>query len=413
MPAVVLRLFWGPGFAVPSKSILKQLAPLRDPMADQYSGEWVDDLGEMEAIRDGLQADHRMALKEGASAGHRPLFLMSVLQHFRDVQVGQPAYPRINGTYVDCTFGRGGHSRALLRDLTESSTLYALDVDQKAIDVAKRLARRDPRLKVHKASFAQLGAVLGDVRVQGVLINGGFTTDSKLDATRGIKRGPLDLRYDREAGMPCSEWLNTVSFEELSLLLRDTLRFSYVMCDRIAFELLSEHRRVGGLTTIKQVLTLTQRMLPPKDGDRDGGSTSLVLAALRRIINNETEDTAQALRAALDSLVIGGRCLVICQGPFDRSVVSDVLSEYDEPPDNTAVDADDEMLSKLYPLAGTRLPYSAKLVCRPLALTHREQLDNPDATNGVRMLVIEKQKRTLRVAKRKKSAKEGDRKSVV
>ena len=107
----------------------------------------------------------RMALKEGASAGHRPLFLMSVLQHFRDVQVGQPAYPRINGTYVDCTFGRGGHSRALLRDLTESSTLYALDVDQKAIDVAKRLARRDPRLKVHKASFAQLGAVLGDVRV--------------------------------------------------------------------------------------------------------------------------------------------------------------------------------------------------------------------------------------------------------
>ena len=108
----------------------------------------------------------RMALDEGASAGHRPLFLMSVLQHFRDVQVGpKPAYPRINGTYVDCTFGRGGHSRALLRDLTESSTLYALDVDRQAINVAKRLARRDPRLKVQKASFARLRAVLGDVRV--------------------------------------------------------------------------------------------------------------------------------------------------------------------------------------------------------------------------------------------------------
>ncbi|CAE7803865.1 unnamed protein product [Symbiodinium sp. CCMP2456] len=368
-------------FAVPSKSILKQLAPLRDPMADQYSGEWVDDLGEMEAIRDGLQADHRMALNEGASAGHRPLFLMSVLQHFRDVQVGQPAYPRINGTYVDCTFGRGGHSRALLRDLTESSTLYALDVDRQAIGVARRLARRDPRLKVHKASFAQLAAVLGDVRVQGVLINGGFTTDSKLDATRGIKRGPLDLRYDREAGMPCSEWLNTVSFEELSLLLRDTIRFSEVMCDRIAFELLSEHRRVGGLTTINQVLTLTQRLLLPKDGrDRDAGSISVVLAGLRRIINNETEDTAQALRAALDSLVIGGRCLVICQGFFDRSVVNGVLSEYDEPPDNTAVDADDETLSKLYPLAG---------------LMAGLRLDNPDATSAARMMVIEKQKRTL------------------
>ncbi|CAE7820093.1 spn-E [Symbiodinium sp. CCMP2592] len=371
--SITLPHAWG--FAVPPKSILKQLAPLRDPTADQYSGEWVDDLGEMEAIREGLQADHRMALDEGASAGHRPLFLMSVLQHFRDVQLGpKPAYPRINGTYVDCTFGRGGHSRALLRDLTESSTLYALDVDRQAINVAKRLARRDPRLKVQKASFAQLRAVLGDVRVQGVLINGGFTTDSKLDATRGIKRGPLDLRYDREAGVPCSEWLNTVSVEELSLLLRENIRFSDVMCDRIAFELLSEHRRVGGLTTINQVLALTQRLLPPKDArDRDAGSISLVLAGLRRIINNETEDTAQALRAALDSLVIGGRCLVICQGLYDRNVVNRVLYEYDEPPDNTAVDADDEMLSKLYPLAGTRFPYSAKMICRPLALTQREQ----------------------------------------
>ena len=107
----------------------------------------------------------RAALDEGAAAGHRPLFLMSVLQLFRDVQVGTPAYPAINGTYVDCTFGRGGHSRALLRDLTQTSRLYALDVDRQAIKVARRVAKMDPRLIVHKTSYAQLGSVLGGVQV--------------------------------------------------------------------------------------------------------------------------------------------------------------------------------------------------------------------------------------------------------
>ena len=154
-----------------------------------------------------------MVLQEGAVAGHQPLFMVPILHHFRAVT---SLSERSNGTFVDCTFGRGGHSRILLKHLSGLSRLFAMDVDSKAFDVAQDLAKTDSRLQVFKMSYANLSSILKDIEVDGVLINGGITTDSKLDPERGIRRGPLDLRYD-----------NQVRFEVCSAGLASTLHPPY------------------------------------------------------------------------------------------------------------------------------------------------------------------------------------------
>ena len=139
-------------------------------------------------------------MEEGATAGHRPLFMLPILHHFRAAS-SPPSPTTINGTFVDCTFGRGGHARTLLKHFSSASKLIALDVDQQAVDVASKMAASDKRMIVFKKSYGDLKSILGQTEVNGVLINSGITTDAKNDERRGIRKGPLDLRYDLQAAL--------------------------------------------------------------------------------------------------------------------------------------------------------------------------------------------------------------------
>src|SRR2546423_6760379 len=121
---------------------------------------------------------------------------------------------RPDGTYVDGTFGRGGHSRAILERLGPAGRLVALDRDPDAIAAARSSAAiDDPRFSIHHARFGELADVLAAARIariDGLLLDLGVSSPQIDDATRGFSfrnDGPLDMRMDTTRGPTAAEWL--------------------------------------------------------------------------------------------------------------------------------------------------------------------------------------------------------------
>ena len=118
------------------------------------------------------------------------------------------------GVYVDGTFGRGGHSRAILEKLGPAGRLVVIDRDPQAIAVAEKLAAEDSRVTVIRGSFGEIGRCLEahglSGKVDGVLVDLGVSSPQLDDAERGfsfMRDGPLDMRMDPDAGMSAEEWL--------------------------------------------------------------------------------------------------------------------------------------------------------------------------------------------------------------
>src|SRR6185369_7819871 len=126
---------------------------------------------------------------------------------------------RANGIYVDATFGRGGHSRAILERLGPAGRLIALDRDPQAIDAAREI--RDPRFSIVHAPFSELARVLdslGVPAVQGVLADLGVSSPQLEDPARGFSfraDGPLDMRMDPTRGVSAADWLATATEQQI------------------------------------------------------------------------------------------------------------------------------------------------------------------------------------------------------
>ena len=148
---------------------------------------------------------------------HQPVLLDEVL-------AGLSIRP--DGLYLDATFGRGGHSRAILDRLGNDGRLYVLDRDPQAVAVALELAGRDPRLAVRQANFADLRACASDWallgRVDGLLLDLGVSSPQLDDAGRGfgfLRDGPLDMRMDPHTGASAAQWLARADEGEIADVL--------------------------------------------------------------------------------------------------------------------------------------------------------------------------------------------------
>jgi 16S rRNA (cytosine1402-N4)-methyltransferase len=127
------------------------------------------------------------------------------------------------GFYIDATFGRGGHSRAILNGLGVEGHLLALDRDPEAIEAAQQLAAQDLRLAVGRTRFGQMEDVIAAQQLQGkvngVLFDLGVSSPQLDDAERGfsfMRDGPLDMRMDSDNGQSAAEWVNTATQEEIA-----------------------------------------------------------------------------------------------------------------------------------------------------------------------------------------------------
>ena len=214
------------------------------------------------------------------------------------------------GIYVDATFGRGGHSREILRRLGPRGQLIALDRDPAAIAAGTAIA--DPRLTLRHAWFGETGAVLDELgikAVDGVLMDIGVSSPQLDEAARGFSfrfDAPLDMRMDTTQGETAAEWLARASQREIGEVLKGYGEERFA--NAIAKALVAA-RGECGISTTRQLAALVEKAVPTREPGQHPATRSF--QALRIFINRELEELALTLPQVVDRLAPGGRLAVI------------------------------------------------------------------------------------------------------
>ena len=235
---------------------------------------------------------------------HRPVLLDAVLSGLQIVS---------DGFYIDATYGRGGHSGAILKRLAPAGRLLAFDMDTEACADARERFGHDSRFEIRHGSFtriAELSEVGMTVQPAGICFDLGVSSPQLEDARRGFSfmhNGPLDMRMDTTAGMDAATWLNTASEKEIELVLREygEERRAAKIARTIANAASSGH----SLRTTRELANLVASV-PGIRGTGKNPATRTFLA-IRLYLNRELEDLRKALVAALGVLRCGGRLVVI------------------------------------------------------------------------------------------------------
>ena len=217
-----------------------------------------------------------------------------------------------DGIYLDATFGRGGHSRAILAQLNAQGKLYALDRDPTAIAAAEAL-RDDPRFTIIHTPFSRLEDVLDAQQLRGkldgILFDLGVSSPQLDDADRGfsfMREGPLDMRMDTSCGLTAADFLNTASADEIAFVLREygEERFAWRIAQAIV-----QQRDEHPLQTTRELATLIDKAVPFKDKHKHPATRSF--QGIRIHINGELDEIETALTAAVSGLKPAGRLAVI------------------------------------------------------------------------------------------------------
>jgi 16S rRNA (cytosine1402-N4)-methyltransferase len=227
---------------------------------------------------------------------------------------------RPSGTYVDCTFGRGGHARALLGRLDAAGRLIALDQDLAAVDAGKDII--DERFTIVHASFAHLGEVLaarGIGAVDGVLLDLGMSSPQLEDAERGFsfrRLGPLDMRMDRSRGETAAEWLAHASEREIREVIGryGEERFA----KQIAAAIVAARAREP-IASTQQLASLVAATVRTREIGQDPATRTF--QALRIHVNQELAQLSLVLPQAVDALGSGGRLVVISFHSLEDRIV--------------------------------------------------------------------------------------------
>jgi 16S rRNA (cytosine1402-N4)-methyltransferase len=228
-----------------------------------------------------------------------------------------------NGWYVDGTFGRGGHSSAILKLLGTEGRLLAIDRDPQASAELDETLLNDSRFELIQGEFAELEnyaierKCLG--KVAGLLLDLGVSSPQLDEAARGFSfqsDGPLDMRMDPGSGISAAEWLEQADEKDLKKVLAQLGEERFA--GRIARAIVSA-RAVNPIRTTKALADIVKVAVPSR-GQRKHPATK-TFQAIRIFVNKELEQLDQALAASLDLLRPGGRlCVISFHSLEDRRV---------------------------------------------------------------------------------------------
>jgi 16S rRNA (cytosine1402-N4)-methyltransferase len=232
---------------------------------------------------------------------------------------------RTAGTYIDGTFGRGGHSRLILSRLGDTGRLFAFDKDPQAIATAQQIA--DPRFAIVHDSFATMGTALaarGLNQVDGILLDLGISSPQVDDAARGFsfrQDGPLDMRMDTTRGVSAAEWLATVPEQQLEKVIRDygEERFAFQIAKAIV-----ARRAVEPISGTRQLAGIVANAVKTREKGKDPATRTF--QAIRIFVNQELEDLEAGLSAAFDMLAPGARLAVISFHSLEDRMVKQFLA---------------------------------------------------------------------------------------
>lgn len=235
------------------------------------------------------------------------------------------------GTYIDATFGRGGHTRALLDQLGDDARVIALDQDPEAITSAAAFAD-DPRFQIIHTPFSNLQQVLDELQlnqqVTGILFDLGVSSPQLDDAERGfsfMRDGPLDMRMNTSSGETAAEWLNCAAKDDISRVLWEygEERFARRIASAIVMD-----REKKPFTRTKELAEMIARVSPVKEKHKHPATRTF--QAIRIHINRELEQIEQALDASLSGLKEDGRLVVISFHSLEDRLVKRFIRKHSE-----------------------------------------------------------------------------------
>ena len=229
-----------------------------------------------------------------------------------------------NQTYVDATFGRGGHSRLILSRLDAAGRLIAFDKDPEAVATAKTLD--DPRFSIRHQGFAHLGE-LPSASVAGILMDLGVSSPQIDQPERGFSfrnDGPLDMRMDTTRGQSVAQWLETADQSTIAEVIRDygEERFALPIAKAIVASRQAGRLPASTLGLAEIVAGAVKTREPGKD------PATRTFQAFRIFINGELEELHQALEASLDVLQPGGRLVVISFHSLEDRIVKQFIAKH-------------------------------------------------------------------------------------
>ncbi len=266
---------------------------------------------------------------------------------------------RRDGRFVDCTFGRGGHSRRILERLSPDGRLLAFDRDPDAVAAAAEVD--DARFAIVHDRFtalAERAAAHGWPHVDGILFDLGISSPQIDDAARGFSfrhDGPLDMRMDPERGPSAADWLNSAPIDDLERVIRDhgEERFAFQIAKAIA-----ARRAERPLSRTREFADLVAAAIPHhgrKGSGRDAAQdpATRTFQAVRIHVNQELEELEEGLSQAMDLLAPGGRLAVIAFHSLEDRIVKRFIARQAKP--GASLDA----VARRLPIRAAELPQPA------------------------------------------------------
>lgn len=280
-----------------------------------------------------------------------------------------------DGIYIDCTFGRGGHSRAILKQLNEKGALLAFDKDPDACTVENKELLDDPRFTFIRSSFTHLEktaqALQLSKHVDGVLLDLGVSSPQLDDATRGFSfqhDGALDMRMDNTCGITASEWLNKAPKDEIADVL---YKFGDERYSRRIARAIVRSRQQLAITQTLQLAKLVASAIPYKKEKKHPATKTF--QAIRIFINHELEELNSVLTQAVNILKKNGRLLVISFHSLEDGIVKRFIR----------AQAQGEEIPREIPIQHATFKPKLKIIGQPIRCTPNEIKDNPRARSAL------------------------------
>jgi 16S rRNA (cytosine1402-N4)-methyltransferase len=241
---------------------------------------------------------------------------------------------RADGVYVDGTYGRGGHSAAMLARLGEEGRLVLTDRDPQAIADARAKYANDGRVTIRRANFAELGAIVDELglkgRVDGLLLDVGVSSPQLDDPDRGFSfqhDGPLDMRMDPDSGESAAEWLARASESEIARVIKE---FGEERFARRIARAIVRAREAAPIERTAQLAAIVSEAVPGPPSPRHPATRTF--QALRIFINDELGALERALADGIDLLAPGGRIVVISFHSLEDRLVKRSFARAAKPP---------------------------------------------------------------------------------
>lgn len=270
----------------------------------------------------------------------------------------------LSGVYVDGTFGRGGHSRHLLKQLNADARVIGIDKDPQAITTGQELASEDARFQIVQASFAELEsalAQLGIAKVNGILLDLGVSSPQLDDAERGfsfMQDGPLDMRMNPEKGISASEWVMHTPENEIAFVLKEygEERFAKRMARALV-----QARSQAPITRTLQLAAILKEANPAWEKHKHPATRGF--QAIRIAVNNELGDLEQVLAVSEKLLQPQGRLAIISFHSLEDRLVKRFIRDKERGQQfPVGLPVTEEMLNRSFKKIGKAIKPSAEEV---------------------------------------------------